>query len=142
MNPYQQQQFQQQFVLAVQQYNEYNNQLQKHADEITANRQAEAKILAQLNENQIVKTEFDLLDDETPIFKLIGPVLVKQESFEAKGNVEKRIEFLKKEEQRLKQRNADLEKENASVYAKMAGIQQWIVKTQQQMQQMQQQQQS
>ncbi len=98
--------------------------------------------MAQLNENQIVKNEFDLLDDETPIFKLIGPVLVKQESFEAKGNVEKRIEFLKKEEQRLKQRNADLEKENASVYAKMAGIQQWIVKTQQQMQQMQQQQQS
>jgi len=140
MNPHQQQQIQQQFMLAVEQYNQYNNQLQKNADEITSNRQKEATVLAQLNENQIVKNEFDLLSDDSAIFKLIGPVLVKQESFEAKGNVEKRIEYLQKEEQRLKKRNEELEKENGSVYAKMAGIQQWIVKTQQQVAQLQQQQ--
>lgn len=39
--------------------------------------------------------ELELLDDESNVFKLIGPVLVKQELMEVKNNVTKRVEFIK-----------------------------------------------
>jgi chaperonin cofactor prefoldin len=39
--------------------------------------------------------ELDILEDDAGVFKLIGPVLVKQELLEVKNNVSKRIEFIK-----------------------------------------------
>ena len=42
-----------------------------------------------------VKEELDLAGDETKVFKLIGPALVNQDLSEAKGNVEKRIEYIR-----------------------------------------------
>jgi prefoldin beta subunit len=132
-------QIQQQFMRAATQYNEYNAQVSKNSDEITQTRQNEATILAQLNENQIVKKELDLVGEDGDVYKLIGPVLVKQETFDANSNVEKRIEFLQREESKLQKRAKELEEENISLYQKMAGIQKWIVQVQQQMAQMQQQ---
>lgn len=41
--------------------------------------------------------EFDSLGDDAVIYKLVGPVLVKQDTIEAKQNVEKRLEFIKGE---------------------------------------------
>jgi prefoldin beta subunit len=38
--------------------------------------------------------ELDILDEDTNIYKLIGPVLVKQDWVEAKANVDKRIEYI------------------------------------------------
>ena len=38
--------------------------------------------------------ELDLLEEETNVFKLIGPVLVKQDLLEAKTNVAKRMEYI------------------------------------------------
>ena len=38
--------------------------------------------------------ELDLLEDDANVFKLIGPVLVKQDLAEAKANVNKRIEYI------------------------------------------------
>ena len=42
-----------------------------------------------------MKEELDLAGDETKVFKLIGPALVNQDLSEAKGNVEKRIEYIR-----------------------------------------------
>ena len=42
-----------------------------------------------------VKEELDLAGDGTKVFKLIGPALVNQDLTEAKGNVEKRIEYIR-----------------------------------------------
>ena len=42
-----------------------------------------------------VKEELDLAGDDTKVFKLIGPALVNQDLTEAKGNVEKRIEYIR-----------------------------------------------
>ena len=39
--------------------------------------------------------ELDLLEEDASVFKLIGPVLVKQELMEVKNNVTKRVEFIK-----------------------------------------------
>ena len=36
--------------------------------------------------------ELKLLDDESSVYKLIGPALIKQDPLEAKHNVEKRLE--------------------------------------------------
>ena len=38
--------------------------------------------------------ELDLLSDDANVFKLIGPVLVKQDLAEARANVRKRIEYI------------------------------------------------
>lgn len=38
--------------------------------------------------------ELELLDDDANVFKLIGPVLVKQDLAEAKANVNKRLEYI------------------------------------------------
>lgn len=51
----------------------------------------------QLNENMMVKSELDLLKNENDVFKLIGPVLVKQDLSEAKQNVSKRMDYIKAE---------------------------------------------
>ena len=42
-----------------------------------------------------VKEELDLAGDETKVFKLIGPALVNQDLTEAKGNVQKRIDYIR-----------------------------------------------
>ena len=41
--------------------------------------------------------ELDLLQDDTNVYKLIGPVLVKQDLAEANANVRKRIEYISAE---------------------------------------------
>ena len=45
----------------------------------------------------MVKQELDLVHDETKVYKMVGPVLLKQDLEEAKTNVNKRIEFIKHE---------------------------------------------
>ena len=41
--------------------------------------------------------ELDVLEDGAVVYKLVGPVLVKQELAEAKQTLEKRLEYIKKE---------------------------------------------
>ena len=41
--------------------------------------------------------ELDLLKDDNEVFKLVGPVLVKQDLVEAKENVMKRMDYIKSE---------------------------------------------
>ncbi|CAG4982442.1 unnamed protein product [Parnassius apollo] len=52
---------------------------------------------SQLNENKAVKEELLLLKKDSEVYKLIGPVLVKQDLEEAKQNVAKRMEYINKE---------------------------------------------
>lgn len=39
----------------------------------------------------------DLLDDDVTVYKMMGPVLVKQDPSEAKQTVSKRLEYISKE---------------------------------------------
>eukprot|EP01115_Flamella_aegyptia_P004063 TRINITY_DN17_c2_g1_i1.p1 TRINITY_DN17_c2_g1~~TRINITY_DN17_c2_g1_i1.p1 ORF type:complete len:120 (+),score=30.26 TRINITY_DN17_c2_g1_i1:24-383(+) len=61
-------------------------------------------LLTQKNENEMVKQEFDLIEEDTIVYKLIGPVLVKQDTEEAKMNVEKRLELIDGELEKTKKR--------------------------------------
>lgn len=45
--------------------------------------------------------ELEKLEDDANVFKLIGPVLIKQDLVEAKSNVGKRLEFISNETERL-----------------------------------------
>lgn len=55
------------------------------------------KLEAQKQENLGVKKEFDKLKDEETIYKLVGPVLLKQDKVEVEGTVNGRLEFIGKE---------------------------------------------
>ncbi|KAL3132531.1 hypothetical protein ABBQ32_009073 [Trebouxia sp. C0010 RCD-2024] len=57
--------------------------------------------MQQQHESELVLQELELLDEDANIFKLIGPVLIKQDPLEAKTNVKKRLEFIKGESDRL-----------------------------------------
>uniref|UniRef100_A0A8C6WP79 Uncharacterized protein n=1 Tax=Neogobius melanostomus TaxID=47308 RepID=A0A8C6WP79_9GOBI len=48
---------------------------------------ARQKLETQLTENNIVKEELDMMGSTNTVYKLIGPVLVKQELDEAKATV-------------------------------------------------------
>jgi prefoldin beta subunit len=45
----------------------------------------------------MVKNELNLLDPSDVVYKLVGPLLIKQEQEEAKLTVTKRLEFITKE---------------------------------------------
>jgi prefoldin beta subunit len=58
---------------------------------------ARQKLESQHQENLSVQNEFSSLPDEAKIYKLVGPVLLKQETAEAKSTVGGRLEFIEKE---------------------------------------------
>ncbi|KAF9161819.1 hypothetical protein DFQ27_005775 [Actinomortierella ambigua] len=70
------------------------------------------KLDSQLQENKLVQEEFALLKDDANIYKLIGPVLVKQDKPEAKTNVDKRIDFIQAEIQRVEKQIKDLQEKS------------------------------
>lgn len=44
-------------------------------------------------ENKMVENELNLMEDDASVYKLVGPVLLKQELSDVKHNVSKRLEF-------------------------------------------------
>ncbi|KAM7524986.1 hypothetical protein LguiA_014888 [Lonicera macranthoides] len=58
------------------------------------NCQDRRKYHLQLGENELVLKELDLLNEDANVYKLIGPILVKQDLAEANANVRKRIEYI------------------------------------------------
>ncbi|KAB8228356.1 hypothetical protein ETB97_004411 [Aspergillus alliaceus] len=63
--------------------------------------EARQKLESQQQENEGVQKEFNSLDDDANIYKLIGPVLLKQEKNEALMAVNGRLEFIEKEIKRI-----------------------------------------
>ena len=74
-------------------------------------------------ENEMVLKELELLEEEAQVFKLIGPVLVKQELVEVKNNVSKRIEFIKNDISRLGDNIAAKEKQQDEVKKAIGALQ-------------------
>ncbi|KAI8847701.1 Prefoldin [Chytridium lagenaria] len=78
---------------------------------------------SQLRENEFVQKEFTLLKDG-PVFKLIGPVLVKQDLGEARVNVDKRLEYIKGEITRAESLIKTLEDKQEAKKAEISKLQQ------------------
>ncbi|KAF9022965.1 Prefoldin beta-like protein [Hymenopellis radicata] len=71
--------------------------------------EARERLGTQLSENELVKTEFEKLEPLNDVYKLIGPVLVKQDQAEAKTNVNTRLDFIKGEIKRVEAQIKDIE---------------------------------
>ncbi|KAI9313913.1 Prefoldin [Dichotomocladium elegans] len=80
-------------------------QLQKDLSAAIESRQ---RLDSQQQENEMVSKEFEHLDDDAGIFKLIGPVLVKQDKAEATTNVKNRLDLINKEIERVEKQLQDL----------------------------------
>ncbi len=70
---------------------------------------AKQSLIEKKSENEMVLSEFKLMEQDAVIYKLVGPVLAKQETNEATGNVEKRIEYITKEIERMDKLEADFQ---------------------------------
>ncbi|EOY27715.1 Prefoldin 6 isoform 2 [Theobroma cacao] len=96
------------------------NDLSKLQKDIAKNHQVKKKYTIQLGENELVLKELDLLNEDANVYKLIGPVLVKQDLAEANANVRKRIE------KRLDASLQDLEEKQYSKREAILKVQQRI----------------
>ncbi|KAI0325980.1 Prefoldin beta-like protein [Cubamyces sp. BRFM 1775] len=83
-------------------------EFQKIQAELATVVEARQKLDAQLSENELVKKEFASLTEDNTVYKLVGPVLVKQDQAEAKQNVDTRLEFIKSEIKRVEGQLKDL----------------------------------
>ncbi|PSN41297.1 Prefoldin subunit 6 [Blattella germanica] len=96
---------------------EIQTKLQLEVDKYKVTQKELQKVLTQrqhldgqLNENMAVKQELDLLKADNEVFKLVGPVLVKQDLEEAKQNVMKRMDYIRNELKRIDNMVSDLSK--------------------------------
>lgn len=80
--------------------------IQKDFSNIVSSR---AKLESQLQENEMVLTEFGHLQEDSKVYKLIGPALVVQDKVEANTNVKDRIELIKSEISRAEKTIKELE---------------------------------
>ncbi|KAF8898869.1 prefoldin subunit 6 [Infundibulicybe gibba] len=85
--------------------------------------EARQRLDAQLSENELVKKEFDQLTSDNVVYKQIGPALVLQDQFEAKSNVETRLEFIRGEIKRIEVQLKDTELRAESKKQELVDIQ-------------------
>ncbi|XP_026548919.1 prefoldin subunit 6, partial [Notechis scutatus] len=81
-------------------------------------------------ENHVVKEELDLLDPSNSVYKLIGPVLVKQDTEEAKATVGKRLEYITGEIKRYEAQIQDYERKSEQHRDALGRLQQEFQRTQ------------
>ncbi|KAH0630710.1 hypothetical protein JD844_014006 [Phrynosoma platyrhinos] len=76
------------------------------------------------------RAELDLLDSSNTVYKLIGPVLVKQDMDEAKATVVKRLEYITGEIKRYEAQMQEYEKKSDQQRELLARLQQDFQKAQ------------
>nr|CAG4649885.1 EOG090X0MQF [Scapholeberis mucronata]SVE94039.1 EOG090X0MQF [Scapholeberis mucronata] len=85
---------------------------------------------SQLTENSGVRDELNILESDANVFKLIGPVLVKQDLEEARQNVNKRIDYITGETKRLEKTIEDLDKKQDAQREVLGKLQQQLQQAQ------------
>jgi len=101
---------------------------QKEMSELVEMRQ---QLEGLLNENKIVKEELALLKPSGEVYKLVGPVLLRQDLAEAKENVDKRLTFIKNEAQKIDSQTESLSTKEEESKGKLNKLQQQYVALQQ-----------
>ena len=80
-------------------------------------------VLSQLTENQMVQQELQVLEASTKVYKMVGPVLLKNSVADATETVNKRLDFIRGEQTRLETKNQTLEARGATIAAKVQQMQ-------------------
>jgi len=63
-------------------------------EEVQKMRNDQQLLMQQQSENEMVKQELSLLDDSSQVYKMIGPVLMKNDTEDAKQTVDQRLELI------------------------------------------------
>lgn len=88
--------------------------------------EARQKLEAQQQENKAVQKEFASLADDAGIYKLVGPVLLKQDKSEAVNAVDGRLDFINKEIARTETRIKELQEGSEKKRVELMQLQQKI----------------
>ncbi|KEP65641.1 UNVERIFIED_CONTAM: prefoldin subunit 6, putative [Hammondia hammondi] len=72
------------------------------------NLQMRNKLMTQQNENEGVAKELGQLQDDSVLYKIVGPVLVRQNREDATATVNKRLDYIRGELQRCDKLDADM----------------------------------
>jgi len=89
-----------------------SDEYQKLQQELQSSVQARQKLESQQQENKGVQKEFAALNEDANIYKLVGPVLLKQDKTEAVLAVDGRLEFIENEIKRVEKQIADIEEKS------------------------------
>lgn len=90
----------------------------KLQEEMAEKRSTLQQLMSQQNENEMVQQELSLLKDDATVFKMVGPVLLKNELEDAKMTVSKRLEFISGERKKVEESMKETEKEAKEVAQK------------------------
>ncbi|KAF2234783.1 prefoldin subunit 6 [Viridothelium virens] len=91
--------------------------------ELQSTVQARQKLEAQEQENKGVQKEFTKLADDAGIYKLVGPVLLKQDKVEATMAVDGRLDYITKEIKRVEDQIAEIQKRSEEKKVEIMQIQ-------------------
>lgn len=80
-------------------------------------------VLGQLTENEMVQKELELVDSSSNVYKMVGPVLIKNSLEDARDTVSKRLEFITAERDRLEAKSKELETKGGEVATKVQQMQ-------------------
>ena len=86
------------------------------------------------NENVMVKNELELLEEGDIVYKLIGPILIQQDTSDSKIQVEHRLELINKEISKLDRAYKDNEIKIDNKRKKMQDIQAKLIQITKEMQ--------
>ncbi|KAI3432816.1 hypothetical protein D9Q98_010400 [Chlorella vulgaris] len=103
--------------------------------DVAQNHSLRRNCLQQQHENEMVLQELKLLAADAIVYKMIGPVLVRQDTMEARSNVSKRLEFIAGEVKRLDTQLQQLEEKQSTKQAQLVKMQQEVQGQQQHQQQ-------
>ncbi|KAJ9244031.1 KE2 family protein [Paecilomyces variotii] len=103
-----------------------SDEYQKLQTELETNIEARHKLESQQQENKAVQKEFASLDEDANIYKLVGPVLLKQDKTEATMAVDGRLEFIEKEIKRIEDQIQDLQDKSDKKRAEVVQFQSQI----------------
>ncbi|KAI5479991.1 prefoldin subunit 6 [Pseudohyphozyma bogoriensis] len=104
---------------------------QKLQDDFTKAVESRQRLDAQKSENESVKKEFETLTSGNKVYKLVGPVLLRQENDEAKANVANRLELINGEIKRVETQINDITKKLEEKKMELVHIQTQIQQIQQ-----------
>lgn len=80
-------------------------------------------------ENEMVLQELDLISDDSSVYKMVGPVLIKQDTEDSRQTVRKRLEFIRGEKEKLQSKVTAKEKRGQELSAKVQQMQAQLQQT-------------
>jgi prefoldin beta subunit len=86
-------------------------------------------VMGQETENEMVEQELALMTDSAIVYKMIGPVLIKQPLEDATQTVKKRLEFIREEIKKMESKMSEKQKQGQEQSIKVQTMQRQLQDT-------------